>query len=457
MRPSRFWFWVPLEKRPADEGGQEASVAPNGVRVLVADDNETNRTVLAEQLRSWNMRSDSVSDSESAIRILRRAVAQRDPFGIAVLDEEMPGMNGLSLAARVRSDPALATTKIVLMVPLLSAIPEAALRSAGISESISKPVQQSKFFNCLMNAIGHVETPPVVEVRDSANKPAAFGADAPMSHRGIRILLAEDNAINRKVALGQLSRLGFSADCSANGRETVAAFLTANYDIILMDCQMPELDGYEATREIRQLEKERSSEGRKPICIIALTAHAMKGDREKCLEAGMDDYLTKPLKTATLKEALDRWAPTCQKDAAVASVDSSVGSEPEVEPPAGQAAPSVDSNTGSVDLERLREMGGDDDAAVIELVDLYYSQAEDMLQQLGNAIEFGAAGDVKHFSHKLRGASATCGINSMVDPLCRLEEMGAKGELSGARELLAVVSHEYAVVREYLDRQLRRQ
>lgn len=263
----------------------------------------------------------------------------------------------------------------------------------------------------------------------------------------IRILLVEDNEINRKVALGQLNRLGFSADIATNGREAVEAHAKAPYDIVLMDCQMPEMDGYEATREIRRRESEGLALERTPVRVIAITAHAMKGDREKCLEAGMDDYLAKPIKTAGLKALLDRWVPTCRERSETPSAVES--NEPLVQ------SDSTDTKEPPVDMDRLREMGVDDDELVQELVDLYYSQAEGLIKQLEHAVQTGEAQDIKQFSHKLCGASATCGMNAIVPFLRQLESMGDSGELDGAEKLCSIVSRQYIEIQNFLNAELK--
>ena len=263
-----------------------------------------------------------------------------------------------------------------------------------------------------------------------------------------RILLVEDNDINRKVALGQLNRLGFRADTSTNGREAIEALAKVPYEIVLMDCQMPEMDGYEATREIRRREREGLELERAPVRIIAITAHAMKGDREKCLEAGMDDYLAKPIKTAGLKAVLDRWIPACRDRSKTPSAEG--GNERSAQ------SDSTDTNEPPVDMERLREMGVDDDELVRELVDLYYEQAEGLLKQLEHAVQSGEADDVKQFSHKLCGASATCGMNAIVPFLRQLESMGDRGELDGAEKLCRMVSVRYTEIQEFLNSELKR-
>ena len=450
---SKFWFTVRFSKQTSKPGSRPANRDEldllKGLRILIVDDNDSNRKFLADQIRSWNLRVETFGNPRDAFDRLREAASSGDSFGLVLLDQEMPDEDGLSFAGRVSSAPALFGTRIVLMAPFGCKFERETLRRSGVLEKVTKPVRQSMLFDILMNVMVGGGNGQDADVK-SAVAPSDSAGVAQES--GIRILVAEDNDVNRKVVLGQLNRLGYSADAVVNGREAVEACVRSPYDLILMDCQMPEMDGYEATREIRNREAGGVFGTRTPLHIIAVTAHAMKGDREKCLNAGMDDYLTKPLKSAILQEALERW---------VAESKSRGGAGASKDPESADAesgAHSVEEPEGSggepVDLERLWEMGADDEEVVRELVDLYNTQAEELLASLKQAVGAGQAAEVKGFSHKLCGASATCGMNAIVPSLRELEEMGERGDLSGAQEALQTASREYTRIRDFLQKKV---
>jgi CheY-like chemotaxis protein/HPt (histidine-containing phosphotransfer) domain-containing protein len=246
----------------------------------------------------------------------------------------------------------------------------------------------------------------------------------------MRILLAEDNLINQRVAVAQLKKLGYMPDVANNGTEAVEMSGEKPYDAILMDCQMPEMDGYEATEHIRAREK---AEGLKPVHIIAMTANAMQGDREKCLAAQMNDYLSKPVKDAELRKSLERVpAPA----AAAARAED-----------AGLMPPDVAIGDELVDLERLEAAANEDPAMLQELVDLYFAQAKDLMNGLRGAITADSAKDVDHFAHKLVGASLACGMSAMVLPLRELERQGKEGSLTNAEALFAQASRHLELTR----------
>ena len=299
-RGSTFWFTVLLEQqdRPAAPPAPGISNLED-LHVLIVDDHATWREILERHTRCWRMRPESTPNLEDALRRLR--AAETDPFKVVIINLGLPGEDGLTLARAIKADPALARTRLIGLDTLAGAPAESELRAAGIDALLPKPVRQSELFNCLASVLGG-------PVADLPRTPAGRSAATP-AHAGVvplRILLAEDNLINRQVALEQLSQLGCVADVATNGREAVEACARTRYDVILMDCQMPELDGYEATREIRKTQR---AGGLPAVTIIAMTAHAMAGDREKCLAAGMSDYLSKPVRSCELQSALQRCLP----------------------------------------------------------------------------------------------------------------------------------------------------
>jgi CheY-like chemotaxis protein/nitrogen-specific signal transduction histidine kinase len=276
------------------------------LRVLVVDDNATNRQILRHQLFAWKMQKGSAANGHEALEILRAAAAEKKPYDLALLDMQMPEMDGLTLARAIKADPSISSTRLIILTSMGYMHSQDELKAAGVDAYLVKPVKQSRLFDCLVTVLGraaaeHVFSKPEKGAASSGPAPELTGA------RHARILLAEDNIVNQKVALAQLKGLGFTADSVANGHEVLTALKQVPYDIIFMDCQMPEMDGYEASRMIRLAEKTSPVPWRAPVPIVAMTAHAMTGDREKCLAVGMDDYLSKPVRKADLQSALIKW------------------------------------------------------------------------------------------------------------------------------------------------------
>jgi CheY-like chemotaxis protein len=319
---STFWFTAQLRKAPQST----AQTVPNldACRVLVVDDNSTNRRILEEQLSAWHMTVSSAVDGAQALERLRTAATEKEPFQLAILDMQMPGMDGLQLARLVKEDPATAATRLVLLTSLGGPELGPEAQAAGLVAALTKPVRPSYLLDTVMHALanpaGSVAKGPGLP---SYSQDAGGEVVAPPTPRLVRILLAEDNPVNQQVARRMLEKLGFQADVVADGREAVQAMAQVPYDLVLMDVQMPTVDGFEATAEIRR--REAGSGRHTPI--IAMTANALQGDRDRCLTAGMDDYVPKPVRLDHLAAVLARWE---RREGAVAAdpATQSVGSEP---------------------------------------------------------------------------------------------------------------------------------
>ncbi|HEV8541445.1 MAG TPA: PAS domain-containing protein [Verrucomicrobiae bacterium] len=295
---SVFWFTLPLEKQEEQETQiqQAAAGSLEGCRILVVDDNETNREIVHHQVISWKMRNGSAETGAAALRELEQAVQSGDPYRIAILDMQMPAMDGLTLARAIKANPLIAETRLVMLTSLGYLPEERRWREAGIAAYLIKPVKEARLYDAIVQVLRG--SPGMARGKiERAGEGDAW-------RRSVRILVAEDNSVNQKVVLRQLQKLGYSADAVANGLEVLQATRNIPYDIILMDCQMPELDGYEATRLLRSEEKKQGN-GLK-FHIVAMTANALAGDREECLTAGMDDYISKPVRIEELDAAICR-------------------------------------------------------------------------------------------------------------------------------------------------------
>jgi signal transduction histidine kinase/CheY-like chemotaxis protein len=310
---STFWFTLPFAQPPTadardeEEAGLLDKIKPlRGARTLVVDDSPAVRDTVCRQLRVWGMHADAAENGATAMSALRRGADGGEPYAAALLDLNLGTMDGFTLAWGIHSQPALSGVRLALMAPLGVENDRRACQQVGIQASLSKPIKQGALLNVLVKLL--VEEPAAEPLAEkppaSVVKPGPAPAAVSVSAAGQRVLLAEDNAINRKLALRQLANLGYRADAVSNGREALAALDWQHYDAVLLDMHMPEIDGYETAGEIRR--REESANGPR-LPIIAMTASSLEGDRERCMAAGMDDYLSKPARQEELGRMLAHW------------------------------------------------------------------------------------------------------------------------------------------------------
>jgi len=309
---SAFYFTAEFEKQTL----ALKSVARHDLvdlHVLIVDDNATNREILDHHTRIWKMRSGLAANAKDALEMMR-AESSSDPYDLAILDMQMPEMDGLMLARAIKADPSIAATRLVMLTSLGNQLEGEDMKRAGIEACVLKPVKQSRLFNRIAEVMaGHMpaarkKTQILRTQTGTLSMKSPVEPPPSLAKKPVRILLAEDNVINQKVALGLLNNIGYKADVAGNGLEVLAALDVRPYDLILMDCQMPELDGYETTQRIRSQPRHAS------MRIVAMTANAMRGESEKCLDAGMDDYLSKPVRLESLRDMLARWMPPEKKE-----------------------------------------------------------------------------------------------------------------------------------------------
>jgi len=383
-----------------------------GRRLLVVDDNDTNRLIIVRQVRAWGMIARDTASPREALDWIRRG----DPFDVAILDMSMPEMDGLELATAFREQRGPESLPIILCSSLGRR--EAGTEALHIAACLNKPLKQSQLFDALA-AVFEGEAAPAGRER------AAPTVDSGMAQRlPLRILLAEDNAVNQKLALRLLSQMGYRADIAGNGLEAIEALERQPYDVILMDVQMPEMDGLEATRQICR----RWSVGQRPR-IIAMTANAMQGDREMCLDAGMDDYLSKPIRVSELVAALAQ-SPTL-------SVGGEIVTENAVIDPAV--------------FDELVASTGSDADFIRELIDTYLSDAPVLFEQMRTALAGGDAETFRRAAHSLKSNSASLGALTLSAQAKELEMMGKATNLEGAAAKIAAADVEYAKVKAALE------
>jgi PAS domain S-box-containing protein len=381
---SCFSFTVPLREQPDRQAGsplRRASLA--GLRVLVVDDNETNRHILEQQVAAWDMDSRGIDSGPAALEMLRGARAGDSGYDVALLDLDMPGMDGLELARAIRGDPALASIPLVLLTSGAVRGSAEAAKRAGFSAYLTKPVRQSQLHDALATVLAAGADAALVT-------PYTISEDRARSRR--RLLVVEDNPFNQTVAVGMLAKLGYRADVAANGLEAVDAVARFDYGAVLMDCHMPEMDGYAATAEIRTHERDAHH-----MPIIAMTAAAMTGEREKCLAAGMDDYVSKPVSLEELERTLRRW------------LSGGAGSERDA---------TFDPQTVA-SLRRLSPQGEPD--AFDALTALFVVSATGLLGTLREAVATHDADTVRDVAHTLKGSAGNLGAVSLTNACRELE------------------------------------
>ena len=414
---SEFFFTVRLGRAADDPARPRPSdvIVVGGTRVLVVDDNETNRHILEEMLSNWGMVPSVVSDAAEGLRVLRRACEQAQPIGLVITDLHMPDTDGCMLSQQIRDDAQLANTPIIL---LTSATPDGGaelLQRLKISEHLMKPAKQSELFDAIVRALG--VTSPDPELGQETPQP-------PVTLRPLKILLAEDNLVNQKLALTVLHKHGHQVMVVANGQEALTAWQQNHFDLILMDVQMPVLDGLEATQAIRR--QERESGGHTPI--IAMTAHVMKGDRQQCLDAGMDDYVPKPIRVSAM---LQKFARLVQPSEA-AALEADAAALDDANRPSAAAAPSCCADDGSahgdepVDWQRARATVGGSDRLLDELLKTFADECQSLQTQIATAVGQGDLAALKAASHTLKGAAFAVGATAVAQHAQALEEMAIR-------------------------------
>ncbi len=290
---STFWFTTRFSKQKRGTTTRTPEELLRGKRILVVDDNPTSRRLLEVLLMKWGFRQGLASSGSETLAELTTAARKCHPYDLALLDDEMPDMNGGELAARIKADPRIANTKLIFLGSIHTRVDQKTVSELGFLASLTKPIRQDKLLGAIRSVLLGAHEAPAPEVEGSGTE-----------MRSGRILLVEDNVVNQRVAVSILEKSGYSVECSGNGIEALARLRGGTFDVILMDCMMPEMDGYEATRRIRATEKRTGSE---PIPIIALTASAQQSDRDNCLDCGMNDFISKPVKADALTQSVDRW------------------------------------------------------------------------------------------------------------------------------------------------------
>ena len=432
---STFWFTTRLEKRP--EGGRATTAPRTGLRdlrVLIVDDHETNRRILHKQITSWGMKDGMAEDGPEALELLRDAANRGEAYDLAVLDMQMPGMDGIQLARAISAEPAISSTRLVLLTSIGLNINDAA-RMAGVEVVLTKPVRQSQLHDAVATMLGTPAETQAESSHESAGPtPHATPAAEVQASRG-HVLLAEDYPVNQVVAIRMLQRSGYTVDAVSNGKEAVESLSNTPYAAVLMDVQMPVMDGYEATAEIRR----REGSGRHTP-IIAMTADAMQGDRDRALAAGMDDYIAKPVKREELDAVLERWIPKPEQEPLAQSSDG------------GHRATST---TPALDLSVLEsrrgpQEGGEPDK-LARIVGLFIDDVPLRLEELRLAVEKGEAQNVEETAHMLKGGSGYMGAVHMAEICAEIQALGASGELTRVPELLDALEAEFKRIRPALE------
>jgi two-component system sensor histidine kinase/response regulator len=446
---STFWLKLRLMKEDAEEiaHGQAGAVDLCDTRVIVIDDNATNREVLAHQLEAWQVDYAVAEKPRQGLSLLREAASKGRPFDLAILDKQMPDMDGIQLAYSIQEDKAIAKTKLVMLSSVGELDDTGQWLTAGITAYLNKPVRQSELYETLTRVLGghkNKQHPPEpATIADKIKKALRFSGT---------ILVAEDNPVNQILVVEMLEGLGCDVTVVENGREVIDAVTPTlmdptkvPYDLVLMDCQMPEMDGFEATRKVRQAESHNSLRQRIPI--IALTANAMEGDRERCLQAGMDDYLSKPFTQGQLMDVLERWLPL-EATVEIRSDRDGDDTEPHLDQTISLVAKARLDPAALKSLETHQDKDGP--GLVRRAISLYLEKTPPVMAEMRNAAAADDLLTLRKVTGKLAKASArlgACDLQALCEELGRLCERGDSG---AAATTMDILEYEYQGVRAAL-------
>jgi len=488
---SIFWFAVNFDKRRVDVDDPSFNhTTTRGIRALIVDENRATRELLEGQMAGWRIAADSAASADEALLRLREAAARGQPYGVALLDMELARTSGLALAATIKAEPAIADVKLLLLSSELRAADTVQRREAGVAFQLIKPARACDLFDCIVTPLRASEGVRVAAPRAGRAGPA---------RKRRRVLLAEDNRVNVEVAVAMLDGLGLDVVCADNGELALEAAREDDFDLVLMDCQMPVMDGFAATAAIRRLELQRGHARALPI--VAITANALQGDREACLAAGMDDYLSKPFTQQELGQTIARWIPLpraatvhhaepafagAPRRPAPALSAPALSAAPTVHaaptPASGPAAPSLTApplaaplaaplatplaalvtplaaplapgrdiiNRHALDnIRALSATGGD--ALLQRVIHAYVDDTPQQFHTLRLAIEALNTGNIRKAAHSLKSSSANVGAEALAQ-LCReMEKLGRTDTTEGASGILTDMEQEFQAVRHSL-------
>ncbi len=411
---------VPAGSLPPPHAKRQTQLAD--LKILILEGSAVVRNLLFEQCRRWGMQPQAVENAAQALEMFRKGMT----FDVALVDAVLPGMGGAAAAAEIQKIPSATMMPVVFLTAL-------GKKNGGdesrvvFAHTVSKPIRPSQLCTIIQRAM--------LSPRIPSGQAAPEKTEVPMAVRlPVRILVVDDNEINQKVAVRILQQFGYQSQVAGNGREAISAIEHDPFDFILMDVMMPEIDGLEATRIIRRRQMTGEHENfRSRIIVVAMTAHAMQGDREKCIGAGMDDYLSKPVRPKDVREMIEKWA-------GKVAVDSN------------RPAPAVHAATedAPVDMARMNDLTDGNLDNLCELVEMYFVQTQKQFGQLREAIRDGKADPVRRVAHSCAGASATMGMTHIVPMLRQLEKLGASGTLTGAEPICDTAVGEFERIREFL-------
>lgn len=394
---SNFWFTIKVKEVASNTSKAMDYYLPKlkGVHILIVDDNDINRHIFKTQTKSWGMNCDTVTDAYEALTKIKASIKEANPYQLILLDYNMPGMDGLQLAELISKMPEVAHIPLMMLTSLGLPIERARLDELNILACLTKPIRQSKLYNGIISALKYT-----TNLNDK--KPIAIQtAKEVVERKRVTILLVEDHAINQQVAKHILERLGYHwVDIANNGLEAIAAYNKKQYDLILMDCQMPELDGYQATQKIRLIEAEK---GAPHIPIIAMTANALKGDRNLCLQAGMDSYITKPITISELEKVISSWL----KNPSTTY----------------QMITKKKLDAQNLNIERLQSILGSNEVLLQNFLCTFVENTKKVLEELGSAIEHNDFDTAKAKCHLLKGSCGNTGANHLYQLTMKQENM----------------------------------
>jgi len=459
---STFWFDLKFEKQPREKPHTAPlTLGPVNLmqaRILIIDDNQTNRMVLTRNMEALGSRVDAVPSGAKGLETLRNAHRAGDPYHVVLLDMQMPGMDGEQTARAIKNDPAVKDVKIIILTSMGQRGDAARLKALGCSGYLLKPAKQQMLFDTIVTVLGQEE--------EQGQGIITRHTISEQRKSGLRILLAEDNPINQKLALILLQKAGYSVDAVETGAQALEKIQANPYSAVLMDVQMPEMDGLEATHQIRELEKNTGQH----IPIIAMTAHAMQGDRERCLEAGMDDYVTKPLEPKVLFNALDRWTQTADSLATTqeaqdySAPESAFGmdldddlfgeSAPPASGPKKKAAPVFQAVSSPdalpVDFEAALPHFADDRDFMLEMFKQYKDQLQKHVDEIRSALQEQDANRLSRLAHNFKGVSLNFSANTLANITLNIEELCKREDLTDAPFLVAQLETEAHRVADFL-------